>query len=492
MTTQTNFLYRTKLCIFLFLMFLMNLVPISAQDSLKVADEQSITVKGIVVGSVSKQPIGQALLSVAGTSKSVSSNENGEFSIPEVSPDALINVQYPGYHTQRLYLNGRTELDIYLVDEHYRSNDEIIAFPFDDKRVKDYTGALSYFLKQDMDNTAVTSWDQALKGKTAGVGIFSKSGMPGSVSTVSVRGPSTIFGRNEPLVIIDGSIYETQYITEGAIDGFVYNPMDVVDIDDIEGLTITKDGQLNFGSMGANGVITINTEEKKETSSAIRFHMYQGVVAPVKQLEVMDVNQFNNYLNDQIASANLSQAAIAEQFPWLAGGPNLEYSHNTHWQDEIFTPGRISKYHIFLKGGDEIGTLNMSVGYMDHKGIIENTRYQRFNLRLNAKINITPKFSFIPNVKLSTSDSYLKMNGINAATNPLLAANIKPPIMRPFSVTGRNTSYINDVGAFKVSNPVAIIEDEIADNRNYHFLASGRARYEFSDKWEALSNIGIN
>ncbi|UCH15318.1 MAG: hypothetical protein JSV22_04960, partial [Bacteroidales bacterium] len=239
----------------------------------------------------------------------------------------------------------------------------------------------------------------------------------------------------------------------------------------------------------------INTEEKKETSSAIRVHVYQGLITPSSSNKsLMKSGQFNNYLSQQIASSGLSQDEINVRFPFLTEGndPDGLYSNNTNWQDEIFTSGLISKYHIFLKGGDNVGNLNMSVGYLRHKGIIENTSYSRFNLRINSKINITKRFTFIPNVKVSTSDSYLMDQGASEITNPILAANLKPPITRPYSVEGTtNDQYLNDVGAFGVSNPVAITRRYIAQNKNYQFIASGKANYNFSSKFSVSTNLNL-
>ena len=320
--------------------------------------------------------------------------------------------------------------------------------------------------------------------------------MPGALSVFSLRGPSTISGRNDPVVIIDGVLHEIHYPRESPIDGFVHNPLEMVDIDDIENITIMKDAQSYLGSMGANGVIVINTEEKKETSSAIRVHVYQGFTSPSSSKKsLMNSEQFNNYLSQQIASSAISQDEINAKFPFLTEGndPDGLYSNNTNWQDEIFTSGLISKYHIFLKGGDNVGNLNMSVGYLKHKGIIKNTSYSRFNLRINSKINITKRFSFIPNVKVSTSDSYLMDQGASEITNPILAANLKPPLTRPYSVEGTtNDQYLNDVGAFGVSNPVAITNRYLAQNKNYQFIASGKASYNFSSKFSVSTNLNLS
>lgn len=454
-----------------------------------------INMSGAVTNAFSGEPVSQVLISISGTSVSVTTDENGKFQLSDINTNALVIAKHPDFVGKELYLAGRDNLDIKIIPIDYKSNDDLIVTPHADKKAKEIPASFEYISKPELQQTSETSFARVIQGKAAGVKVNTLSGMPGALSVFSIRGPSTLTGRNDPVVIIDGVLHEIHYAKESPIDGFVHNPLEMVDIDDIENITIMKDAQSHLGSMGANGAIVINTEEKKETSSAIRVHIYQGFTSPsANKMSLMNAEQFNHYFNQQIASSALSQDEINAKFPFLTSGndPDGLYSNNTNWQDEIFTSGLLSKYHLFLKGGDNVGNLNMSVGYLKHKGIIENTSYSRFNLRINSKINITKRFSFIPNVKVSTSDSYLMEQGADEVTNPILAANLKPPITRPYSVKGTtNDQYLNDVGAFGVSNPVAITHNSKAQNKNYQFLASGKANYDISSNLSVSTNLNL-
>jgi TonB-linked SusC/RagA family outer membrane protein len=475
--------------------YLLIVIFTSIQILLYSQEQSNINLTGTVTNAVSGEPVSQVLISISGTSVSVTTDENGQFQLPDVNTNALVIAKHPDFTGKELYLAGRDNLDIKIIPVDYKSNDDLVVTPYADKKAKEIPVAFEYFTKSDVQNTSETTFARIIQGKAAGVKVNTLSGMPGALSVFAIRGPSTITGRNDPVVVIDGVLHEIHYPRESPIDGFVHNSLEMVDIDDIEDITIIKDARSYLGSMGANGVIVINTEEKKETSSAIRVHVYQGFTSPSSiKKSLMDAGQFNSYLSQQIASSALSQDEINARFPFLTGGNDPEglYSNNTNWQDEIFTSGLISKYHLFLKGGDNVGNLNMSVGYLQHKGIIENTSYSRFNLRINSKINITKRFTFIPNVKVSTSDSYLMDQGPSEITNPILAALLKPPITRPYSVEGTtNDQYLNDVGAFGVSNPLSITHHYKAQNKNYQFMASGKASYNFSSKFSVSTNLNI-
>lgn len=476
--------------------YLLIVIFITSIQILLYSQEQTlIDITGTVSNAVSGEPVSQVLISISGTSVSVTTDENGKFQVSDVNTNALVIAKHPDFVAKELYLTGRDNLDIKIIPSDYKSNDDLVVTPYADKKAKEIPTSFEYFSKTDVQNTSETSFARIIQGNAAGVRVNTLSGMPGALSVFSIRGPSTISGRNDPVVFIDGVLQEIHYPRESLINGFVHNPLEMVDIDDIENITIIKDARSYLGSMGANGVIVINTEEKKETSSAIRFHVYQGITMPPSiNKSLMDSEQFNNYFSQQIVTSGLSQDEINTRFPFLTPGNDPEglYSNNTNWQDEIFTSGWISKYHLFLKGGDEIGNLNMSVGYLKHNGIVENTSYSRFNLRVNSKINITKRFTFIPNVKISTSDSYLMDQGSSEITNPILAANLKPPITRPYSVEGStNDQYLSDVCAFGVSNPVAITHNLKAQNKNYQFLASGRANYNISNKLSASTVLNF-
>jgi hypothetical protein len=190
---------------------------------------------------------------------------------------------------------------------------------------------------------------------------------------------------------------------------------------------------------------------------------------------------------------------INTTYPWLNGNPSSEdyykYNNNTDWQDQIFEPATIQKYHFFLKGGDDIATYNISTGYLSQKGLYGNSGYSRFNLRINGKINISDKFSVIPNAKLSLADSRVANHGPSAWKNPILSAVLMPPIMAPNArdaVTGAELNYLDDVGVFDASNPVSIVTNALGANRNYHFLSSITAQYKFNEHFNLSTLVGIN
>ncbi|MCF8358407.1 MAG: SusC/RagA family TonB-linked outer membrane protein [Prolixibacteraceae bacterium] len=480
--------YIVKSFLFLLVSGLLFTSSLFAQDPFKVS--------GVVKEATLNVPLESVLISVAG--ENTSTDKNGEFDITVNDPYALLVAQIPGFTTRIIELNGRTKLTIFMVDEKYMSIDDEISTPLGSVARRDMIQSGSYVVASDLVQKANSSLDQVLQGKLQGTQIIMGSGMPGSKGFIAMRGLSSLYGHNEPLVIVDEMIHPIHYAKYSAIDGFSHNPFDLVDVDDIESVSVFNDGNSYLGSNGSNGVIYINSEQKGETSSSIVFNAYGGIAFSPKRQSLLDAGEFRNLFNDQLSKSGLSEDQINSKYSFLNSEENTEeyyrYNNNTDWQNEIYQPGVVQKYHLFLKGGDNIATYNISTGYLIHDGILKNTHYNRFNVRINGKVNISDKFTISPNTKLSLADSYLMEQGYNVSTNPILAAQIKSPLMSPMKIdaNGKELDYIDDIGAFNISNPTAIVNNVEATNRNYHFITSVKGEYSFTKNLSVSTFVGIN
>ncbi|MEN8155839.1 MAG: SusC/RagA family TonB-linked outer membrane protein [Bacteroidota bacterium] len=464
---------------------------------------QESLVKGSITDHLSGAPLQQVLVTLSGASgesrsSSTLTDESGNFEVGPVGEQALLTVQLPGYHTRQIHTYGRKELRITMVNTKFHSMDEAISTPFGMQLGIDRVSSLEHISLKDFDKSTVTSIDQELYARIPGINVIAHSGMPGDRNFNSIRGLSSLLGRNEPLVVIDGMIHETNYGNYSAIDGFNLNPMDVLDIDDVASMTVLKNARSGFGGKASNGVIYVNTEQKSETSTSIRFHFQGGVTSMPTMLESMDAGQFRSYMNEQLLLQELDQAEIDTRYPWLNGSSDAEdsarYNNDTRWQEELFRMGRLQKYHFFLKGGDDIATYNISTGYINHQGIVNNSNYSRYNLNLNGSINLSRKFSITPHAKLGLATSQLQEQGHNQVTNPILTAQLKPAIMAPYTETQSETgeSFLDDVGVFNLSNPTAIVSTLLAENINFHFLTSADLRYKFTEAISLTSTFGID
>jgi TonB-linked SusC/RagA family outer membrane protein len=463
------------------------------------AQEPGVKVTGTVTESGTGLPLELVAVSVSSTGISSATDEQGAFAInvPDLQAEIILNL--PGYHLRSIYLNGRDHVEVSLVSVRFGSMDRSYNTPLGPQVMKDAAYPVYSAAQTDLALSKSTSFDQALQGRVPGLFVTEKSGMPGQRTFMNLRGFSSLFANTEPLVFIDGMIYDYSFAQNSLMEGFALNPFDVVDIDDISDLSVQKDGISYLGAAGSHGVIYINTEQKAEVGTVIKFGAYGGITLVPENQSLLNASQFRDYFENVLLGQGYNTGQIDAMYPWLHGNASsldyYKYNNSTDWQEELYKPAAVSKFHFFLKGGDDIATYNISVGYLKHNGIYDNSGYNRFNLRINGKVNITDKFSVTPNAKLSLADSELANHGPDEWKNPILSALLKPPIMAPVArdaSTGEDLTYLDDVGVFGVSNPIAIVNSALGVNRNYHFLSSIRADYRFNEHFNLSTLWGIN
>lgn len=488
-----KYLYTTCLSL-LTLFFAINVSePLMAQTP-------DVNVTGVVTESGTGLPLKQVTISVTSTGTTADTDENGAFTIavPNLKTELIFNL--PGYNLRKIFLYGREKVNISLVASEFKSLDNSYNSPNGPQSVKDAVYSVTALTADDLKQSKATSFDQTLQGKVPGMSVVNQSGMPGQRTFMKRRGFSSLYANTEPILFIDGMIHNYSYADVSLMEGFSLNPMDVIDIEDISDITVLKNGNSYLGALGSNGVVNINTEQKAETSTVMKFTAYGGITMAPKSQDVLNPAQFNNYFSEMLTSQGYDATQINSMHPWLNGNESsnnfYKYNNNTDWQKEIYSPSAVSKFHFFLKGGDDIATYNISTGYISHRGIADNSSYTRYNLRINGNINITDKFSIIPNAKLSLADSKLANQGPSVWKNANISSVLKPPTMAPYArdkVTGTQLEYLDDVGnTFMVSNPLAITNNASGSNRNYHFLSSITANYRVNEHFNLSTLIGIN
>jgi hypothetical protein len=335
--TKRN-LYSTCLSL-ITLFFAINITqPLLAQTS-------EVNVTGVVTESGTGLPLKQVSISVSSTGVTAGTDENGAFTIVVPSLEAELTINLPGYNVRNIYLNGRDKVNVTLVSASYRSFDNSYNTPNGAIPVKDAIYSVTSVTASDVKLNKVTSFDQVFQGRVPGMSVTQQSGMPGSRTYMTVRGISSLYGNSEPLLVIDGMIHDYSYASSSLMEGFALNPMDVVDIDDISDISVLKDGLSYFGAAGSNGVVNVNTEQKAETSTVMKFSAYGGITMAPKKQDLLDAAEFKNYFGDMLNSQGLSSGEINTMYPWLNGEfLNLKIITNT----TTAPIGRMILIHLLL------------------------------------------------------------------------------------------------------------------------------------------------
>ncbi|HLN53703.1 MAG TPA: TonB-dependent receptor [Lentimicrobium sp.] len=344
---------------------------------------QNVKVSGTVIDVNDGKTLPGVTIAVKNTASGTVSDIDGNFSITVPQGTTLV-VSYIGYTTQEVIVNNdNTTLNIAL-EPSVTMLQEAVVIGYGSVKRADATGSISTVTASDFNRGAITTAQDLLIGKSAGVVINNDGGAPGAPATIRIRGGSSLKASNDPLIIIDGVPIDNSKISGSSNFLTFLNP------NDIESFTVLKDASATaiYGSRASNGVIIITT--KKGVKGAPFTVTYDGRASVSAATEFIDL-----YSGDQIRNLAYSNPVLYEPATHLKLGVE-----NTDWQSEIFRTAFSHDHNLGFSGSYKILPYRISLGYTDEEGILKNTGMDRFTgslslnptfLNNNLKVNINAK-----------------------------------------------------------------------------------------------------
>ncbi|MDD3194219.1 MAG: SusC/RagA family TonB-linked outer membrane protein [Paludibacter sp.] len=432
---------------------------------------------------------------------SVITDEQGNFTLTKMIEGASLVVSLPGYSTRQIALFGRKQLKIALTDESFRSSYQEVALPMGSTNALANPYAVSAHENIEDYKLSVPTIDNVFQSYLSGLNAVSRSGMPGSGANLYVNGFNSLNASNQPLIVVDGVIYENP-VYYSLVSGNHVSPLSDFDSKDIDKITVLKDGTSIYGSKGANGVIVINTLRAKSPATRINAYAYAGVnMEPGSEYRMMNDFSYRNYLNDMLLSKGMSSNEI-QALPYMnsekpvqenwgvTGNPDYyRYNQHTDWQDEVFKTSINQNFHLNVTGGNDFILYAIGVGYLKHGGSVDNTDFNRYSFRTNASIKMTEWFKMNANVSYINSNRTLGFEGMNRNFSPVYSALVKAPFTSPYvyNVLGDETPNLEKADIFDVSNPVALINNAVSTNNRSRF--SGIMNGEFTVNKYLSANV---
>lgn len=251
---------------------------------------QSKSVSGTVVDETGTPMIGLTVI-VTGTTNGVTTDMDGRYQI-NVSGDESLTFSYLGYKTQVVDVAGREVIDVQLMPDTELLSDAVVI-GYGTATKKDLTGSVSTIGTEDFNNGLLSSPEQLINGKVAGVQIMSTSGSPTSGSTIRIRGGASLNASNDPLIVLDGIPLEI-----GGISGNDGNFLSMINPSDIESMTVLKDASSTaiYGSRASNGVIIITTKKGSGNKITVNVNSTQSVQWKSKVADMLSTDEFINVL----------------------------------------------------------------------------------------------------------------------------------------------------------------------------------------------------
>ncbi len=423
---------------------------------------QDVTVKGRVVDS-SGEPLPYVTVYQDGkTSNGTTSDGNGNYMI-KVPSDATVVFAFLGFNDAREVVSGRTVINVTMKEEALSLDDAVVVSTgYNTVSRRDLTGSVSKVDMDDLIRKPVTNFDQAIKGKVAGVVVTTSDGSVGSEASITIRGNNSLTQSSAPLYVIDGFPSESSMAT-------LINPADIESID------ILKDASATaiYGARGANGVIVITTRQGLEGKPKITFSSSWTGSFIANKADLMDGYEFVQ-LQDEVYTS------LGKENPYftpLEDGtvPTLDSYKGlgTDWQNQIYRPSLTQNYNLSISGGNAKADnrYNVSLSALDQDGIIVNSNFQRYQ----GKINFHQKIAKVIDFDLIANYS----RAVTSGTNPTDAHSTSSASgWLLYSVWGYRPLKPLYLGQAEDSLVEDIIDAELADPNDYRFNPAKTVRNE--------------
>lgn len=428
-----------------------------------------VTLGGVVLDSKSNQPIPGVNVVIQGSTNGTQTDFDGKFKLPKVNKGDKIVFSFIGYKNSVITFDNQKEVTVKLEEESNELKEVVVQVGYGSVKKKDATGSVALITAKDFNKGAITNTENLINGRVAGV-VVTQGGRPGDGAAIRIRGGSSLFAYNDPLVVIDGLPVD--------------KGLSSINPNDIESFSILKDASATaiYGSRAANGVVLIKTKKgSKKDEVQFSFNTYSTVNTLAKKVDVYSADEFRNI--------------VQEFVPTRVG---LLGTNNTDWQDQIFHDG-VTSDNNFSARGNLLKTIptRLSLGYTKIGGVLKTSDFDRKTVALS----MTPTF-FDNHLRIEVNANYAYEKNRYAdegSINSAVAFNPTLPVYDPNSPFGGyyQTYTQNSPTSFTTygpANPLGLLEQRhnFGSNERYYGNAQIDYKFHFFEDLRWIVNAGLD
>ena len=489
-----------------------NSTAIKAPKRTKVVDTNpTFTLQGVVVDEATKKPVAGVRIQTLGDNRYVAmTDEEGKFTIKVPTFTTSLFVQAPDYLSQ--------QVAIVPGDEHQKVSISLLSDAFTTMYENGTTITATNSFISDGNGLTI---DEEMTSKLGGdIRMNMHSGNLEQGAAMFIRGISSINANAQPLVILDGVELDMQRDRQSLHLGDIFNMLSTISPEDIDKVTVLKNATALYGARGANGVILIETKRGHSMATRIDAKLGVGWTFIPNSPTMMNASQYRNYAVEQLGTIPEVQKRIgsstnALQFNFLNDAKDgyyyNTYHNDTDWSDYVTRTALTHNYSINVQGGDDIGMYNLSVAYIQTMKNIENTSFDRINVRFNTDISLLWNLKTKFDMSFSRTNTNLFDEGIAAdlnsgvITSPAFLSLVKSPLLNPYQYNKNIeafTSLLADAddlystledGNYSLANPLALITNGSGErknrNENTFFNVTITPTYEINKDWKLTSHF---
>jgi TonB-linked SusC/RagA family outer membrane protein len=415
------------------------------------------------------------------------SDFDGNFVLLGLSNGDEIEFSYLGYDSQTIIYSGQLQLNITLLESATELN-EVIVTGYGSTIQKNLSSSVSKIRSEDLQNTALPSFEQAIQGRAAGVQIVTGSAMSGSQSKIRIRGANSALASSEPLFVIDGIIIETGAISDRSNSGFFIddgggNLLSSINPNDIQSIEILKDAAATaiYGARGSSGVVLITTKSGASGETKIDVTIDTGISESTRKIDLVNGKEYLMLAQEAWYNSGEDPKLFWQNSGVLVDGLTQAQAQltNTDWQDQALRQGVAYRANVSASGGDEKTRFFISGNFLEEESIFIGNEY----LRLSTRTNLEHKINDDLTIGTKLFFTYIDSSPV-PVQNGLGKSNQNLPVHPVFKGDG---TYFNPL-----NNVRASLDSWENNSKSRTFLANWFLDYKLADGLSFRSEYGIN
>ena len=341
---------------------------------------------------------------------------SGNFSFKLKNPKDKLRISYVGCKTQTLPFN-KTKFIVKLVDatqikevtvtSKKKAQGSGLAIPVDEISTARQSIDMSEF-----EGLAITTVDEALQGRIAGLDIVANSGNLGAGTSMRLRGVSSINGSSEPLIVVDGNVWETDANNFDFANANEEKFAELLNVnpEDIESISVLKDAAATaiWGSQGSNGVIEIKTKRGARGKTRVNYSFRLTGTYQPNGYKLLNGDEYTMLLKEEYFNPSLSDASSnIDEINYNPSFMEYEmYNNNTDWLKEVKKVGWRQNHYLALSGGGEKAHFRIGAGYDHETGSIIEQVLNRFTSRVNLDYFVSDRIKIETNIALTYTKNH--------------------------------------------------------------------------------------
>lgn len=441
--------------------------PSYAQKKLQISGKV-VTEEGV--------PLPGAVVSVQGTGHGTMVADDGSYTL-DVSRGEWLEASMMGYSSEIRQVESVRIIDFTLKEDADVLEAAVVEIGYGEQRIVDLTGAVSRVEIDDVSGIAVSSLDQALQGKVAGLRLSYSDGQPGTDMDVVIRGANSMTQSNSPLYVIDG--FPLEEFSASAV-----HPKDIASI------SVLKDASATaiYGSRGANGVIIIETKRGKLGAPKVAYSGTVGFQKVSRTMEMMDAYDFVKYqleLDESLTAKYLTD--MERTLDDYMAVPTID------WQDKIFRTAIIHSHNLSLTGGTRVLRYSASLSATDLDGVIYNSGYGKYQGRFSFESDISKKLRFSGNISYTHTHTsgQASSNSLSTLRSYQTYLMYRVWAYRPVLLSSDSEDALfDDEESTGTMNPVVSNSNEYVHKKTSNFMGAGKLTWEILPSLKFTTRAG--